>query len=61
MTNITFLDGSIGQDFSGVTGATFTMEWAGPGGRIDGRGCEIDLSHIAELARRLRDAGHSLV
>lgn len=37
------------------------MEWVGAGATIVGGCCEVGPAHIAEIARRLRDAGHIIV
>lgn len=37
------------------------MEWVGAGATIVGGCCEVGPEHIAEIARRLRDAGHTIV
>lgn len=41
--------------------ADFAMRWVGMGATIIGGCCETNPSHIAECARRLRDAGHTIV
>ncbi|KIN74736.1 homocysteine S-methyltransferase family protein [Sulfitobacter guttiformis] len=37
------------------------MEWVGAGATIVGGCCEVGPAHIAEIARRLKDAGHTIV
>jgi len=41
--------------------ATQAMGWVGQGATIVGGCCEVGPDHIAELARRLREAGHEIV
>ncbi len=41
--------------------AGFAMGWVEQGATIVGGCCEVGPAHIAELARRLRDAGHEIV
>lgn len=41
--------------------ADFALGWVGQGATIVGGCCEVGPAHIAELARRLRDAGHEIV
>lgn len=41
--------------------ADFAMEWIARGATIVGGCCEVGPDHIAELARRLHAAGHSIV
>ena len=41
--------------------ADFAMGWVEQGATIVGGCCEIGPDHIAELARRLRAAGHEIV
>ncbi len=41
--------------------ADFVMTWVGAGATIVGGCCEVGPEHIAEIARRLRDAGHTIV
>ena len=41
--------------------ADFVMTWVGAGATIVGGCCEVGPTHIAEIARRLRDAGHTIV
>lgn len=41
--------------------ADFVMGWVGQGATIVGGCCEVGPDHIAELARRLRAAGHVIV
>ena len=41
--------------------ADFAMRWVGMGATVIGGCCETNPSHIAECARRLRDAGHTIV
>lgn len=49
------------QDLTPAAYADFAMSWVGQGATIVGGCCEVGPDHIAELARRLRDAGHSIV
>ena len=41
--------------------ADYVMEWVGQGASIVGGCCEIGPDHIAEIARRLKAAGHRIV
>lgn len=41
--------------------AEFVMGWVDQGATIVGGCCEVGPGHIAELARRLKDAGHRIV
>lgn len=41
--------------------ADFAMGWVGQGATIVGGCCEVGPAHIAELARRLKEAGHEIV
>lgn len=41
--------------------ADHVMTWVGAGATILGGCCEVGPDHIAEIARRLRDAGHTIV
>ncbi len=41
--------------------ADFACSWVGQGATIVGGCCEVGPAHIAELARRLTDAGHQIV
>lgn len=41
--------------------AEIVMTWVGAGATIVGGCCEVGPAHIAEIARRLRDAGHTIV
>lgn len=41
--------------------ADHVMNWVGAGATIVGGCCEVGPAHIAEIARRLRAAGHTLV
>ncbi len=41
--------------------AGYVMEWVGKGATIVGGCCEVSPGHIAEIARRLRAAGHTIV
>ncbi len=41
--------------------ADFVMGWVGQGATIVGGCCEVGPDHIAELARRLNEAGHRIV
>ena len=41
--------------------ADFAMAWVGMGATIVGGCCETGPAHIAEIARRLKEAGHRIV
>jgi S-methylmethionine-dependent homocysteine/selenocysteine methylase len=41
--------------------ADHVMEWVGAGATIVGGCCEVGPAHISEIARRLTDAGHTIV
>jgi len=41
--------------------ADHVMGWVSAGATIVGGCCEVGPDHIAEIARRLRDAGHTIV
>ncbi|MEP1767013.1 MAG: homocysteine S-methyltransferase family protein [Sulfitobacter sp.] len=41
--------------------ADFVMEWVEAGALIVGGCCEVGPAHIAEIARRLRAAGHTII
>ena len=41
--------------------ADFVMTWVGAGATIVGGCCEVGPDHIAEIARRLKGAGHTIV
>ena len=41
--------------------ADFVMDWVGAGATSVGGCCEVGPDHIAEIARRLKDAGHTIV
>jgi S-methylmethionine-dependent homocysteine/selenocysteine methylase len=41
--------------------ADHVMTWVGAGATIVGGCCEVGPAHIAKIARRLRDAGHTIV
>ena len=41
--------------------ADFVMTWVGAGATIVGGCCEVGPEHIAEIARRLKGAGHTIV
>jgi len=41
--------------------ATYAMGWIDQGATIVGGCCEVGPAHIAELARRIRDAGHEII
>jgi len=49
------------QDLSPTAYADYCMEWISQGATIVGGCCEVGPAHIAELARRIRDAGHEIV
>lgn len=48
------------EDLDPAAYARFAMGWVDAGARIVGGCCEVGPAHIAELARRLRDAGHAI-
>lgn len=48
-------------DLDPVAYASFAMGWVDAGASIVGGCCEVGPAHIAEIARRLRDAGHEIV
>nr|WP_309503542.1 homocysteine S-methyltransferase family protein [uncultured Roseovarius sp.] len=48
-------------DLDPVAYAEFAMGWVGQGATIVGGCCEVGPDHIAELAARLRAAGHEIV
>ena len=48
-------------DFSPALYADHVMGWVDAGATIVGGCCEVSPAHIAEIARRLRDAGHTIV
>ncbi len=41
--------------------ADHVMEWVGAGATIVGGCCEVGPAHITEIARRLKDAGHTII
>lgn len=49
------------RDMGPTTYARFAMDWIGMGATIVGGCCEIGPAHIAEIAHRLRAAGHRIV
>tara|TARA_R110002020_G_scaffold206021_5_gene410945 strand:+ start:40428 stop:41330 length:903 start_codon:yes stop_codon:yes gene_type:complete len=49
------------QDLTPQKYADHVMNWVGAGATIVGGCCEVGPAHIAEIARRLRAAGHTLV
>lgn len=49
------------QDLDPSAYADFAMGWVDQGATIVGGCCEVGPDHIAELARRLRAAGHAIV
>jgi homocysteine S-methyltransferase len=48
-------------DLTPIAYADHVMNWVSAGATIVGGCCEVGPAHIAEIARRLRDAGHTLV
>lgn len=48
-------------DLSPAAYADHVLDWVGQGATIVGGCCEVGPDHIAELARRLRAAGHRIV
>ena len=49
------------QDLTPAAYADHVMAWVGAGATIVGGCCEVGPAHIAEIARRLRAAGHTIV
>ncbi|MBE0452701.1 MAG: homocysteine S-methyltransferase family protein [Roseovarius sp.] len=49
------------RDLSPAAYAEHTMGWIGQGATIVGGCCEVGPEHIAELARRICEAGHEIV
>ncbi|WP_299285438.1 homocysteine S-methyltransferase family protein [uncultured Tateyamaria sp.] len=49
------------RDFTPELYADQVMTWVAAGATIVGGCCEVSPAHIAEIARRLRDAGHTIV
>ncbi|MEO9685748.1 MAG: homocysteine S-methyltransferase family protein [Tateyamaria sp.] len=49
------------NDFTPEHYAEHVMGWVAAGATIVGGCCEVGPAHIAEIARRLRDAGHTIV
>jgi homocysteine S-methyltransferase len=49
------------MDLTPDTYADHVMRWVGAGATIVGGCCEVGPAHIAEISRRLRDAGHTIV
>lgn len=49
------------SDLSPAAYADFAMGWVDQGATIVGGCCEVGPAHIAELARRIREAGHEIV
>lgn len=49
------------RDLDPAAYADFAMGWVAQGATIIGGCCEVGPDHIAELARRLKDAGHDIV
>jgi len=49
------------HDLGPAAYARFAMGWIAQGATIVGGCCEIGPSHIAELARQIRGAGHEIV
>lgn len=52
---------SVRQDFTPDAYADHVMSWVDAGATIVGGCCEVSPAHIAEIAARLRAAGHSIV
>ncbi len=48
-------------DLTPTAYADFAMGWIAQGATIVGGCCEVGPDHITEIARRLRDAGHTIV
>ncbi len=49
------------HDFTPALYADHVMSWVASGATIVGGCCEVGPAHIAEIANRLRDAGHTIV
>ena len=49
------------HDFTPALYADHVMSWVASGATIVGGCCEVGPAHIAEIASRLRDAGHTIV
>ena len=49
------------RDLGPAEYAEFVMGWVAMGATIVGGCCEVGPAHIAEVARRLRDAGHEII
>lgn len=49
------------QDLTAAVYADHVMAWVGAGATIVGGCCEVGPAHIAEIARRLRAAGHTII
>jgi S-methylmethionine-dependent homocysteine/selenocysteine methylase len=49
------------RDFTPAAYADHVMNWVDHGATIVGGCCEVSPAHIAEIARRLRAAGHTIV
>jgi homocysteine S-methyltransferase len=52
---------SLRRDFTPELYANHVMGWVGQGATIVGGCCEVSPAHIAEIAARLRAAGHQIV
>ena len=52
---------SLRKDFTPEAYADHVMKWVDQGATIVGGCCEVSPAHIAEIARRLRAAGHTIV
>ena len=48
-------------DLTPAAYADFVMDWVAAGASIVGGCCEVGPAHIAEIARRLRAAGHEII
>ena len=55
------VDALTSRDLSPAAYAEHAMRWVEAGATIVGGCCEVGPAHIAELARRLRKAGHEIV
>ncbi|APX13346.1 homocysteine S-methyltransferase family protein [Tateyamaria omphalii] len=49
------------RDFTPELYADHVMQWVASGATIVGGCCEVSPAHIAEIARRLRAAGHTII
>lgn len=52
---------SMRRDFTPEMYADYAMKWVDQGATIIGGCCEVSPAHIAEVARRIRAAGHEII